>query len=447
MSSLYRCKFAPILAAPALLSIGLLMSGRSVAREIVLYNQPDVAAGIESVLFADAHGTLYGTGAGSGAGNNGAVFALSRPAEGQKDWTESILYAFQGGNDGSFPVSALTPDGKGGFFGTTAYGGGGSCSLESTSGCGIVFHLSPPASGQTVWTETVLYRFQGGSDGALLYAPVLYDAVANVLYGTTFIGGASNAGTVFALTPPTSGETWTETVLYSFTGGVDGGFPSGGLIADETGTLYSTTTAGGTTGSGAVFKLTPPASGHSTWTETVIYSFLGFGFSDGATPYAGLVADAAGNLFGTTISGGAGNTSGVDENTGTVFELSPPAAGQSAYTEAVLYSFSGQKDGASPSGILIIDANGSLYSTTTGGGPMNNGTVFKLSPPTDGSTVWSEKVLHSFRGPPDDGNYPFSGGLLAARVGKSTALFGATFYGGTDAGGVVFEITDSGFAQ
>jgi uncharacterized repeat protein (TIGR03803 family) len=212
-------------------------------------------------------------------------------------------------------------------------------------------------------TLTTLYSFTGGSDGQCPLAGLTADA--NGIYGTTLLGSKSNLGTVFQLIPPPLfGGPWRERVLYGFTGS-DGAHPHAGLIADATGALYGTTWLGGTAGYGTVFKLTPPAaSGWTWWTETVLHNFTG---SDGAEPLAGLIADAAGALYGTTRYGGASGR-------GTVFKLTPPAASGGSWTETVLHGFNGS-DGDTPLAGLLADATGALYGTTEWGGPGGYGTV------------------------------------------------------------------------
>jgi uncharacterized repeat protein (TIGR03803 family) len=279
-------------------------------------------------------------------------------------------------------------------------------------GCGTVFALSPPAAGETRWTETVLHRFRGvrhGGDGAAPFAGLIADA-NGVLYGTTVAGGdtscslpgpAPGCGTVFALSPPAAGETWwTERVLYSFRGGLrDGAFPEAGLIADAKGVLYGTTFQGGENtgfscvmgagalGCGTVFALSPPAAGKTLWTERVLYRFQA-GDGDGNFPQAGLIADAKGVLYGTTAGGGMMFCGDPNDpvHCGTIFALSPPTAAETRWTETVLYRFDIDHGGPpGPSG-LIADAKGVLYGTTGGGGYNDIGTVFALSPPTAGET-------------------------------------------------------------
>jgi len=221
-------------------------------------------------------------------------------------WTETVLHAFTGPPDGGIPQGAPIMDAQGNLYGTTAAGGSGSCA----GGCGAVFELTPSQSGSS-WTETVLHSF-AGADGAQPYNGLVADAQGN-LYGTTQLGGAYGGGTVFELTPENG--VWTEILLYSFTGGADGGHPISQLVFDNAGNLYGTTYAGGSGlrgGRGVVFELTP-SQGGSSWTETVLHRFAGK--PDGAHSASGLVFDTEGNLYGTTGEGGL-------RNRGVVFEVS-----------------------------------------------------------------------------------------------------------------------------
>jgi uncharacterized repeat protein (TIGR03803 family) len=214
------------------------------------------------------------------------------------------------------------------------------------------------ATGTPTATETILHAFGAGADGATSVAGLVMDGSGN-LYGTTEFGGTNNQGTVFKITP-----TGTESVLYSFGATTtDGDNPLAGLIMDASGNLYGTTVRGGANGVGTVFKITP------TGTESVLYSF-GATTTDGAGPMAGLVMDGSGNLYGTTEGGGTNITFG------TVFKITPTGS------ETILHSFAGGADGAAPAAGLIIDSSGNLYGTTTGG--FNNtgtaGTVFEITP-------------------------------------------------------------------
>jgi uncharacterized repeat protein (TIGR03803 family) len=318
-----------------------------------------------SGLIFDAAGNLYGTTSGggdyscNGSSQCGTVFELS-PTEGG-GWTETVLHSFGNGTDGIVPYANLVFDTAGNLYGTTQYGG--------TYGGGTVFELSPTAGGGR--TEQVLYSFNcTGPDGCWPEASLIFDAVGN-LYGTTSYGGTYFPfGTAFELTPAAGGG-WTEQVLHSFGSGIDGAYPHARLIFDAVGNLYGTTGGGGLWGYGTVFELAPTVGGG--WMETVLYSFCWqTNCADGWMPDAGLIFDAAGNLYGTTYYGGAYNYSG------TVFELTPAAGG--GWTERVLYSFGSGTDGASPQAGLIFDASGNFYGTTYSGGTYNYGTAFELTP-------------------------------------------------------------------
>jgi uncharacterized repeat protein (TIGR03803 family) len=324
----------------------------------VLYtfcSQPNCTDGgyPKSALIKDKAGNLYGTTSGGGVyGSYGTVFKLA------PDGTETVLHAFAGA-DGAGPDAGLLMDKAGDLYSTTSEGGGAGC--YGGNGCGIVFELAPDG------TETVLHAFTG-ADGANPYAGVIRDKAGN-LYGTTWEGGACDeqygCGTAFKLS--TDGI---ETVLYEFTDGNDGGYPFGGLIKDKEGNLFGTTESGGSgtgcpgsVGCGTVFKLARNGA------ETVLYAFNGG--SDGLEPLAGLIMDKAGNLFGTTAYGGGTGCGGA--GCGTVFKLAPNGA------ESVLHAFVGS-DGANPFAGLIMDEKGNLYGTTYSGGAAGDGTVFKLKP-------------------------------------------------------------------
>src|SRR5208282_1858392 len=342
-------------------------------------------------LVQDSEGSFYGTTASGGAYNNGTVFKLS--AKG----VLKLLYTFKVSPDGASPQAGLVLDPRNGnLYGTTELGG--------KYGVGTVFEVN--ASG----IETVLYNFGAGTDGAYPVAGLIMDSNGN-LYGTTEKGGVYNNGTAFKLDNTGATEIW----LYSFAGyPTDGEYPTAPLVLDNTGNLYGTTQEGGAQNNGTVFRLDP------TGGETPLYSFKGSQNGDGASPYAGLVLDAVGNLYGTTAAGGD------QGNFGTVFEVDTAGTG-----ETVLYTFAGEPDGAYPEADLAMDAEGNLYGTTISGGTYNNGSVFEL-----GST-YSEKVLHSFAGNPTDGQSPTE--LLLDTTGN---LYGVTRFGGLYGccKGVVFEV-------
>ena len=332
-----------------------------------------------SGLIIDGSGNLYGTTVLGGTHHNcdngggcGTAFKLS-PAEGG-GWTETILHDFDyNGKDGYQPNGSLIFDGAGNLYGTTEYGGTGACEgVTSVVGCGTVFELSPRTGGG--WSEKILYFFiSNGRDGNNPSGALIFDAAGN-LYGTTTNGGAYGSGTVFELSPGPQGD-YSEKVLHSFQDAlVDGSFPNGSLTLDAAGNLYGTTPSGGTGHEGTVFELTPAVGGE--WPETVLHSFEKNGI-DGYEPLGSLIFDAKGNLFGTTFDGGTGT---CREGCGTVFELSPAAGG--TWTETV-YSFADYLDGYWPASNLVSDASGNLYGTTVNGGTDGGcvcGTVFELTP-------------------------------------------------------------------
>jgi uncharacterized repeat protein (TIGR03803 family) len=283
-------------------------------------------------------------------------------------------------------VGALVADVQQNLFGVTSYGGNGSCTYypRLRSGCGTVFELTRSNDGG--WSETLLYEFQGGGDGAFPGAGLVFDQAGN-LYGTTSGGGLSQAccGTVFELSPPAQlGGSWSETILYRFTAYTDGAEPLGRLIFDQAGNLYGTAAAGGDC-CGTVFQLSPPATG-SEWTETTLHTFNVSQDNDGETPTAGLTFDKSGSLYGTTQFGG-------DLDWGTVFQLQPPQSPGGRWRESI-YSFQGgTNDGYAPEGDLVL-VRGNLIGTTSGGGLYYDGTVFQISSSRAGMI---ESILYSFQ--------------------------------------------------
>jgi uncharacterized repeat protein (TIGR03803 family) len=315
---------------------------------------------VAPVVF-DGHGNIFGTFACTQDCFNmyGGVFELIPRANGS--WTEVTLtdsFTFTECQNG---VCGVAFDSAGHLYGT---------SQESVvSQGGVAFSLNHPSV--SVWYPVILYGFTGGSDGGGPSIELTFDS-SNNLYGTTSSGGASREGTVFKLTQ--NGLSWVESVLYSFQGGSDGANPNGGVVFDAGGNLYGTTTSGGTAGAGAVFKLTPQSNG--SWSETVLYSFLGG--SDAANPGGPLIFDGAGDLYGVAADGAHGH--------GAVFRLTPSGSGE--WTESVVYSFTGGLDGDGPSGGLIFDNAGNLYGTTVHGGayptcndePYCGGVAYEITP-------------------------------------------------------------------
>ncbi len=352
-------------------------------------------------------------------------------ASGAAAGTYKIIHFFQWPK---IPSGNLTFDAAGNLYGTTQSGGGSVC---GGSGCGTVWKLARNPKG--IWTVSIIHSFTGADGADPLDGLTLH---AGNLYGTTYAGGLYGHGVVFKLAPNPDG-TWTESVLYSFTYRADGGYPWAGVIFDAAGNLYGTTSYGGFSsgeicpaGCGVVFKLAPNPDG--TWTESVLHSFTG---TDGGVPYAGLIFDATGNLYGTALSGGTSTTCGSPPGCGVVFKLAPNTDG--TWTESVLYSFGNAEGGSDPEAGLIFDAAGNLYGTTYEGGAYYQGVVFKLKHNADGT--WTESVLHSFAGYPRDGAFPVAG-LIFDAAGN---LYGTTASDGSHSCGAVFKLkpTSSGWSE
>lgn len=309
-------------------------------------------------LISDSRRHLYGVTHIGGKFGSGIVFELSYSVSGGS-WTEQVLYSFTGGGDGQQPYCDLIMDSSGNLYGTTFEGGSGYY--------GTVFELS--YSGGS-WNEQVLYSFKGGSDAAYPEAGLHLDS-SGVLYGTTVSGGAYNSGTVFELSQ--SGGVWTESVLHSFGGSGDGTFPYSVLVQSPKGKLFGTTESGGASGNGTVFELTQSGG---VWTETVLYSFKGG--SDGANPYDGLHWGRTGTLYGTTdYGGGSIHCTYGPGGCGTVFELTQS---DGLWSETVLHSFGARGDGQNPYAAVILDKSGNLYGTTLHGGAYRRGTVWEVTP-------------------------------------------------------------------
>ncbi len=321
------------------------------------------------------------------------VGALSLGSVTAQTYTESVLHNFASAPKGAAPNAGLIRDSAGNLYGTAETGG--------AENLGVVFKLTPAGK------LTVLHSFTGGTDGQGPASPLARDASGN-LYGTTSYGGIANAGVVFKI-----GPTGTETIVYSFTGGMDGRSPGSGVIRDSAGNLYGTAVGGGASNGGVIFKITPAG------TESVLFNFTE---SQGASPQA-LIRDSDGNFFGTTAYGGS-------EFDGVIFKYS--AIGQFS----VLYNFTGGYDGWSPNTGIVEDAAGNLYGTTNSGGSSYSGTLWEYS-------ASGLSVLHAFSGGAD-GGYPNSGVVMDS----SGVLYGATQFGGLKTGyagsGVVYRFAPGG---
>jgi uncharacterized repeat protein (TIGR03803 family) len=320
---------------------------------------------------------------------------------------DRVVHAFIAtARDGNTPVAGLVRGADGNLYGTTVFGG--------AYGKGVVYELTPSEGGS--WTEKTLHSFGQGHDGIQPSGGLTIDALGN-LYGTTETGGRCSwpdgCGTVFELHRRSDGV-WTYRILYEFNY-TDGAFPVSGLVFDATGRLYGTTTGGGIGDAGVAFELARGADGR--WAEQVLHYFHYDG-TDGNTPESTLIMDTAGNLYGTTETGG---TYGY----GTAFELTRNQSGE--WSENILHNFNyDEVDGWYPAAGLTFDDLGNLYGTTYGGGTSGWGTVFELTPTAGGS--WSETILHDFNDDGTDGA-ALNDGLIFDTAGN---LYGTTQYGGSN---------------
>lgn len=361
-------------------------------------------------LIRGAAGSLYGA-TDSGGDRKcligcAIVFQLTRGLNNQ--WSEQVLHNFSNGTG----ISKLTLDRAGNLYGAAAIGGPGS---NCFVGCGFIFELAHTSDGR--WVKRNLYVFDGYDGSGPSGAP-LFDKAGN-LYGNA--GGSSNAhGLIFQLVPSKSGP-WKERILHQFQG-TDGSQPAGGLAFDARGNIYGATVNGGhsgcSVGCGTVFRLSPAGSG---WTFKSIHAFTKMG---GYFPPAGVVVDASGNLYGTTVYGGSSDY-------GVVFEL----VSSSSWKEKVLHSFAGGSDGGYPNDTVTLDGSGNLYGTTQLQGAHGKGVAFELQPNQSGA--WNEIVLHDFSGGHRDGTYPYSG----LTFGPDKRLYGTTRAGGLRDKGVVYAVT------
>jgi uncharacterized repeat protein (TIGR03803 family) len=384
-------------------------------------------------LVMDKKGNLYGVTWYGGTNGYGTVFELSPSGT---SWTETVLYNFGAAPDAQNPQTGLIIDSKGNLYGTSPFGGAHKNNQGQPDPLGAVFELTPTTkNGVTTWKESILYSFGTNSgDGMYPFGSLLMDKQGN-LYGTTQSDPVHFSGTIYKLTPTTVKKvtTWSETILHQFT---DYENPLGGLIADKAGDLYGTGSDGGANFAGELFELTPGG------TLNVIYTF-GSTFGTGAYPQTGLVMDSKGNLYGTTQFGGPYVGSGYGNNSGgTVYQLTPKG------TLNYIYGFGGYTaDGQAPLDSLVIDAKGDLYGTTWLGGtgpctttnaPSGCGTVFELKPTTKkGKTTWTESILYNFDGPPTDGSFPVDGLTFVKATGN---FYGVTPTGGANNYGTMFEL-------
>jgi hypothetical protein len=400
--------------------------------ESVIYNFTGGADGDEPRAGLTSYKSgLYGTLIHGGSGGVGEVYKLAPPKTGTT-WTKRALYSPNEENAGS-PAGEVVADQNGNLYGAvSSVGVDGGC-------CGFIYELSPPAAGQTGWTENVIYAFTGGADGFWPFGGLAMDQYG-ALYGATHFGGGGSGcpggcGTLFRLSYNIRFG-WAFEVLYTFLGGQYGSFPNGNLLIDNSnGYIFGTTPTGGIYGLGNVYALIPPTGSETQWTMNDLYDFEGNvnNAFDGATPNGGLVG-RTGDLFGTTRSGGASaNCCGM------LFELRQEIEGSPLYTRINHHSFTGGPDGATPYAGLYQDSSNNIWGTTYEGGSVGNfGTIFELYPDRVIVNDWHYLVAYGFKGGPNDGANPQS-----RVVGNSKGvLFGTTLLGGQSQSGnngVVWE--------
>jgi uncharacterized repeat protein (TIGR03803 family) len=378
---------------------------------------------------ADSSGALYGALSQRGPLGNGVIYKLTPPSGSSGRWSESIIYSFTGGTDGSGPTSDLAIDASGALYGITSGGGAGAC--------GTVFQLVPPSGGGTAWTENTLYSFPCGSVSPEP-GDVILDSATGNLYGVAGYAGTLGGGYVYQLQPPTSGGSWTYNLLHSFTNnpsapGYVKGYDPWSLVLGKDGSLYGTTIYGGA-GGGTVYKLSPPSGGGTSWPLHILYTFGSAGSSpNGYSPY-GLVFGSGGVLYGVTALGGSSGD-------GTVYSLTPAPAG-AAWTETILHNFAASADGNLPIAGVILGPGGVIYGTTAGGGLTETscgyysgcGTVFQLTPGSGGT--YTETMLHEFASSGGDAINPDPGRLILL----GGTLYGTSYQGGHLGLGAVFAV-------
>ena len=394
-------------------------------------------------------GELYGTTESGGIGGNGTVFRLAPPGPGTTQYTLTTLHSFAGGTDGVDPTN-LVADWFGNLYGVTSAGGG---SAACSGGCGTVFQLRPPGPGHSEWTETVIHAFDG--EEGRFPSGLAMDLFGN-LYGFTW-GGAGTCsggcGTVYRLSPQRPGRSnWNYQRLYTFSDQGDGKGPFGIPAIGLDGTIYGLAYSGGPgapaacapfVGCGEAFKLSPPspwASADTPWTKSAIWYFSG---SDGTGAFNSLTLDWRGHLIGMTNEGGHTDAScqspGITPGCGVAFELVPPAHRGGAWSQKVIWQFTGGLDAGYPANSKPVPVFGGYLATTSGGNvaPGLYGALVKFLPPTPANTAWTEQTLYTFSNDVD-GAVPL--GVLLPFNG---AVYGTTFGSGSGpaAAGTVYKFT------
>ena len=399
----------------AAISTGPLGFETAQAAETTIYNFAGGTdgSGLNASFASDTQGTLYVIANTGGSSGQGTLFKLTPPWVSGKTQWTKTALYTFNGQLGGGNPEGVLNFDTQGSLYGVAEAGG-------SSSLGLVYKLTPPwVSGKTLWTESVLYNFPSSFNGSGKSGLTLNSQGA--LYGTTTAGGNSNAGTIYKLTPVSGTGQWNMTVLYNFTGHADGGWPVGRAIFDTQGALYGTTANGGSHGFGAVYKLTPPTTPTGQWAETVLYSFKGGADGFGRNP---VHFDHQGALYGSTYPT---SVDGAHTGSSTLFKLTPPS-GSGAWSETVIYTFPAGSSG----GAGTFDTQGALY--TPFGGTSNAGSVIKLTP-VAGQAQWKESTVYTFQGK-TDGAIP--SGLT---FGPGGVLYGITSSGGTSGHGTVFQIS------
>lgn len=379
-------------------------------------------------LVSDSKNVLYGTTMSSGGNGSGTVFSLTPPVSPSKAWSSKTLHSFANSGDANYlgpQGGRLVIDTAGRLYGMT-YG----VDCNQSGNRSVAFRLAPPTAGSTDWTAATLTTMTS-TDGSPASGGLIATKTGR-LYGTAVCGGAYGHGSIFGLVPPTaSTKMWTKLKLLDFDGNT-GRQPRGaGLVSDDAGNFYGTTSYGGAYGMGTVFMLVHPASSTGKWTRKTLVDFKG---SNGSAPSGGLVRDTSGNLYGVTWSGGS-------LGYGTVYSVAPPAAGSTKWRLTILVNFS-KAYGANPLGALTFSPDGKLYGAArTGGlncaavqGAQGCGALFELTRSTTATTGWTRRNLILFSG--NNGAWP-NGDLTVRADGK---IYGTAFYGGSKNLGTVFEL-------
>jgi len=334
-----------------------------------------------------------------------------------------VIHSFQSssGTDGSSPFGGVVADGTGALYGTAQ--------SEASIAKALFINCRPRQRRVASGSRIFCTRSRGSNTKTdrPQWVTSFSRRVAKI-YGTTASGGQYGDGAVFELSPPTqAGKPWTETIIYSFMSSDGSVEPYYGLTAGTGGRLYGTTFSGGRDNAGFVFALSPPSQLGNPWTEATLYNFRDFNGSNSGGA-SGVILDASGNIYGTTFYGGV------------AYQLVPPSGGKGAWTENILYTFSGEPG---PTG-LVFGSAGSLYGATLEGGQFGAGTVYQLSPPTTQGGAWTEQVLYSFGGVSGDSLNPITSLVLDS----AGALYGASENGPDSCGeglyyycGTVFKVS------